>query len=50
VQKKKSKKEEEIKGQKWERMPWRDKSSINIQEYIMLCQAGERTEVLHGDL
>lgn len=35
-------------------MPWREKSSINIQEYIMLCQAEEKkqtdTEVLHGDL
>lgn len=31
-------------------MPWRDKSSINIQEYIMLGQAGEKTEVLHGNL
>lgn len=37
-----------------ETMPWRERSSINIQEYIMLCQAGgkknDNTRVLHGDL
>lgn len=43
--KKIKKKKSRDKKQKWERMPWRDKSSINIQEeYIMLCQAGETTE------